>query len=148
MPNNLDDQVMTEVINYSKEFKDKLKVNFEGFFKGGEGPAFKKESLRFLEAKRPSDSLLKKSSDEYSKVTEVADKNLQTSLKPDLDGLLQEMNSSLDKCKKNINNFKKNVEKGYITAPETRSGLAYFILSNSVKELKKHSDIIIKKSKK
>ena len=105
------DENKKEVINLANALKNKkLDIKFQNFFKGEEGNAWKRESVRLLSAYGPSDAILKKSYSEYIKITEAGDQALKTSLKPGMDNLSQQANSSISIFSKTIRNYKRNIE--------------------------------------
>ena len=134
MPNNLDANITSKTIQHAnnESLVKNLRPRFISFLNSGYSDNWKKASISFLNKIMMSDSDFSKSKGEYDKVSEVADKNLQTELKTKITGFIQSIDSDYNKFNSHLAAAKKRQSDGLE---------GKFIVSH-IPLLKKHVNII------
>jgi len=105
MPNDLNANTTKKTIDYVKTI-DNIGPRFMSFLNSEYATAWRESSIKFLNQLPMAPSDFDSSLAEYSKVTETRDKELQTKLKTDVDGLLGEINRNYVKYTADLNAFK------------------------------------------
>ena len=134
MPNNLDANITNKTIQYAnnESLVKNLRPRFISFLNSSYSDNWKKASISFLNKIMMSNSDFSKSKREYIKVSEVADKNLQTELETKITGFIQNIDSDYNKFNSQLAAAKKRQSQGLE---------GKFIVSH-IPLLKKHVNLI------